>query len=505
MNSYTIINNIFKSYLQHYFNLNHLEINNQQLIFRRLMKLLSMTKYGKQLNINIDTNYDEFKTSVPINRYDDLKDMIAAMMNGEPDILIPGRVVKFAKSSGTTSDQSKFIPITDAMMKENHFAGGSSMIYYYLNANPDSKMLKGKHLVIFGSLQKEAYATIGDLSAQISLNLPYFAKAKRIPKVDLVWNNEWETKFKTIADFSSNKNVTAMYGVPSWCLKSIEHILSLKNVNNIYEIWPDFEVYFHGGVNIEPYLPLYKKIFNDNLPILWETYNASEGFFATQDTLQNEGMRLLTSIGVFYEFIDFQDFVSDKMNAITLEDVELNKNYVLVISALNGLWRYIVGDVVQFTTIKPYRLKIIGRTSQFVNIAGEEVMIDNIEKAIMKACQIEHCSVNEYTVFADGPDQYNRFFHHWIIEFNELPADYISFRNTLDEQLQHVNSDYAAKRYNDLILAPIHITVAPKNSFYNWLKSKNKIGGQNKVPRVAKNYTMVTELLNIIGDDYKII
>jgi hypothetical protein len=366
-------------------------------------------------------------------------------------------------------------------------------------------MLKGKHLVIFGSLAKENDVTKGDLSAHISLNLPYFAKIKRIPSPDLVWDSKWETKFRTISKISANKNVTAMYGVPSWCLKSIEQVLLLKNVNNIHDIWPDFEVYFHGGVNIEPYLPLYKQIFNDKPPILWETYNASEGFFATQDTLVNNGMRLLTSIGVFYEFIDFQDFISDKMNAITLDEVELNKNYVIVISALNGLWRYVVGDVVQFTTLNPYRLKIVGRTSQYINIAGEEVMIDNIEKAILQACKIEHCSVNEYTVFADGPDENNRFFHHWIIEFNESPNDFISFRNTLDEQLQSINSDYNAKRYKDLILAPIRITVAPNNTFYNWLKSKDRLGGQNKIPRVAKNYMMITELLNIIGDDYKLI
>ncbi|HOK21877.1 MAG TPA: GH3 auxin-responsive promoter family protein, partial [Bacteroidales bacterium] len=214
---------------------------------------------------------------------------------------------------------------------------------------------------------------------------------------------------------------------------------------------------------------------------------------------------LLTSIGVFYEFIDFQDFISNKMNAITLDEVELNKKYVIVISALNGLWRYVVGDVVQFTTLNPYRLKIVGRTSQYINIAGEEVMIDNIERAILQACKIEHCSVNEYTVFADGPDDNNRFFHHWIIEFNESPNDFISFRNTLDEQLQSINSDYNAKRYKDLILAPIRITVAPNNTFYNWLRSKDRLGGQNKIPRVAKNYTMITELLNIIGDDYKLI
>lgn len=505
MNSFTLINKIFKSYLQNYFNLNNGEEGNQQLVFRRLMKLLSETKYGKQFNINPDISYEEFKKIMPINTYDDLKEQIYAMMNGEVDVLIPGKVVNFAKSSGTTSDFSKFIPITDAMMKENHFAGGSMMIYYYLNANPDSQMLKGKHLVIFGSLTKEKDVTNGDLSAHISLNLPYFAKIKRIPSPDLVWDSKWEAKFRTISKISANKNVTAMYGVPSWCLKSIEQVLLLKNVNNIHDIWPDFEVYFHGGVNIEPYLPLYKQIFNDKPPILWETYNASEGFFATQDNLVNNGMRLLTSIGVFYEFIDFQDFISNKMNAITLDEVELNKNYVIVISALNGLWRYIVGDVVQFTTLNPYRLKIVGRTSQYINIAGEEVMIDNIEKAILQACKIEHCSVNEYTVFADGPDDNNRFFHHWIIEFNESPNDLIAFRNTLDEQLQSINSDYNAKRYKDLILAPIRITVAPKNTFYNWLRSKDKLGGQNKIPRVAKNYTMITELLNIIGDDYKLI
>jgi|CZCB01.1.fsa_nt_gi hypothetical protein len=496
---YTFINKIFKSFISSYSRLNDSDPSNQHDVFKRLIKLLSQTSYGEKFSISPNTNYKEFREKLPINTYDDLKPYIHKMMLGEKNVLVPGQVTNFAKSSGTTADYSKYIPITDAMMRENHFAGGSTMIYYYLTANPTSKMLKGKHLVIFGSLQENKSSITGDLSAHISNNLPYFAKIKRIPSPNLVWQKNWDVKFENIAKISSNKNVTALYGVPSWCLKSIENVLSLTNAKNIYDIWPDFEVYFHGGVNIEPYVPLFNNIFNGKMPLLWETYNASEGFFATQDDFDNKGMRLLTSIGVFYEFIDFQDYISGNMNTITLEEIELNKNYVLIISALNGLWRYILGDVIQFTTLDPYRIKIMGRTSQYINIAGEEVMIDNIEKAIMLACKLENCSVNEYTVFADGPDEFNRFFHHWIIEFAKKPDNILSFKENLDLQLQKLNSDYNAKRYNDLILAPIRITVAPKGTFYKWLKSKNKIGGQNKVPRVAWDYNMILEILSVIG------
>ncbi|TDG37904.1 GH3 auxin-responsive promoter family protein [Pedobacter changchengzhani] len=469
--------------------------------FHNLIDSAQSTEWGKLYDYKSILTVQQYQERVPIQNYDSLKPYIERMMAGEQNILWPSDIKWFAKSSGTTSDRSKFIPVSEESLEECHFKGGKDMLSIYCNNRPDNQMFTGKGLVLGGSHQVNQLnedCFYGDLSAVLIKNLPIWAEYYRTPDMSIALMDNYEIKMDRMAEATIQENVTSISGVPTWTIVLAKKVLELTGKQNLMEVWPNLELYVHGAVNFAPYREQFKQLIPSKSMYYLETYNASEGFFGIQDQDNSEEMLLMLDYGIFYEFIPMENFCEENPKALVLDEVELYKNYALVISTNGGLWRYMIGDTIQFTSISPYRIKITGRTKHFINAFGEEVIIDNAEQALAKACAETGAKIKDYTA---GPIYFkdeNVGGHEWIIEFDQLPNDFEKFIDVMDATLREVNSDYDAKRFNDMALTRPKVHIAPENTFYNWLKSKNKLGGQHKVPRLANERKYVDDILAMI-------
>jgi hypothetical protein len=463
----------------------------------KLIKSAADTQWGKLYGYKDIENARQYTESLPLQDYDSLKPFIDKMRKGEQQVLWNSEIKWFAKSSGTTNDKSKYIPISTESLEECHFKGGKDMLSIYCYNFPETQLFTGKSLTLAGSLravQGHETAYDGDLSAVIVQNLPFLAELARTPNSEITLMDGWEQKIEKLAEATINENVTSLAGVPSWMLILLRYILEITKKKNMNEVWPNLEVYFHGGVNFNPYLNNFKKIIPQDIFYL-ETYNASEGFFGIQDQINSKDFLLMLDYGIYYEFIPFLPDKSSTDKTVFLEDVELQKDYAMVISTNGGLWRYQIGDTIQFTCLNPYRFKIVGRTKHFINAFGEELMIDNAEQALLTACEKTEASIMEYTAAPMYFDDTHSGCHQWLIEFEKTPEDLQFFTELLDNALKNLNSDYEAKRYSDMLLKPPIIIKAKSGTFFNWLKSKNKLGGQFKVPRLSNERTIINEIL----------
>jgi len=463
----------------------------------KLLKSASDTQWGRMYNYKEIENAKQFAERVPLQDYDSLKPYIDRMRKGEHQILWNTEIKWFAKSSGTTNDKSKFIPISTESLEECHFKGGKDMLSIFCSNFPETQLFRGKSLTLAGSLrtvQGLETAYDGDLSAVIVQNLPFLAELARTPNSEITLMDNWEEKIEKLAEATIIENVTSLAGVPSWMLILLRHILEKTGKKYINEVWPNLEVYFHGGINFNPYINSFKSIIHKDIFYL-ETYNASEGFFGIQDQLNSKDFLLMLDYGIYYEFIPFLPNNTLGNKTILLHEVKLNVDYAMVISTNGGLWRYQIGDTIQFTCLNPFRFKIVGRTKHYINAFGEELMIDNAEQALLVACEKTEATIIEYTAAPVYFEDNESGSHQWLIEFDKRPTDIEFFAELLDNSLKNLNSDYEAKRYSDMILKPPVIVEAINGTFFNWLKSKNKLGGQFKVPRLSNERIIIDEIL----------
>ncbi|MBS1588844.1 MAG: GH3 auxin-responsive promoter family protein [Bacteroidetes bacterium] len=473
-------------------------IDTQQQVFNNLISSAQHTEYGKRFNFYRLNTVSDFKNNVPITDYDVLKPFIHRIMEGEQNILWPSQISWFAKSSGTTSDKSKFIPISKESLDDNHFKAGKDTLALYLKQFPQSDIMSGKCLVIGGSHQVNQLNTesfYGDLSAVMLQNMPLVGQWVRTPDLSIALMDEWEQKIEMMAQSTIHDNVTQIAGVPTWTLVLIKRLFEIAGTDNLHDIWPDLELYIHGGVSFKPYRTQFQSLFPKRPIHFQETYNASEGFFAVQDDLTQEGLLLLLNHGIFYEFMPMEEVGKEDGKTLSLKEVELGKNYALVISTNCGLWRYTVGDTIQFTSLNPYRIKVSGRLKHFINAFGEEVIVDNADYAIAEACHQTGAQVNDYSAAPVYMTNETNGAHEWIIEFETPPNNFEAFVSALDLALQHINSDYEAKRHKDIALRRPIVHIMPINGFKNWLKDKGKLGGQHKVPRLSNDRKFLEEML----------
>jgi len=472
----------------------------QQQVFQSLISAAQYTEFGKQYGFSSIFKIDEFKQRVPVHNYDSIKPYIQRVMEGQQNVLWNTPIKWFAKSSGTTADKSKFIPVSVESLDECHYRSGRDVLSLFYNNFPDSDLLTGKSLVIGGShqvnkLSPESDSYYGDLSAVMLQNMPFYGNMIRTPDLSIALMDEWEEKIERMANAVIHENVTSIAGVPTWTLVLIKRIFELTGTDNLADVWPNIELYMHGGVSFTPYRDQFKKLIRKPDMYYQETYNASEGFFAAQDIIGQEGLLLFLNHGIFYEFMPMEEYGKEQPRTLQLQDVEMGKNYALIISTNGGLWRYLVGDTIQFVSLAPYRIKVSGRTKSFINAFGEELIVENSDKAIAHACEATGSIVNDYTAAPIYFSDKGNGGHEWLIEFEAPPADLQQFTQALDAKLKSVNSDYEAKRHKDIALHMPVIHVLPKGTFTEWLKSKGKLGGQHKVPRLNNERHYVEEIL----------
>ena len=465
----------------------------QHEVLSRLIERAKDTEYGRYHRFGDMKTYEDFVHNNPVNSYEELKGQIDRMRHGEEDILWPGRVKWYAKSSGTTNDKSKFIPVSKEGLKRLHYKGGADVVAIYLRNNPESRMFDGKGLILGGSHQPNydlSDSLVGDLSAILIENINPLVNLMRVPSKETALLSDFEVKRDRIAREAMTKNVTNLSGVPSWMLSVLNRVMELSGKKHLEEVWPNLEVFFHGGVAFTPYREQYQQLITSSKMHYMETYNASEGFFGIQDDPSDKSMLLMLDYDCFYEF---QEMGSDQI--VPLWGVEKGKNYAMIISTSCGLWRYMIGDTVQFTSTNPYKFIISGRTKSFINAFGEELIVDNAEQGLSYACQQTGAQVLEYTAAPVFMDANAKCRHQWLIEFSTPPDDLQYFARLLDARLQEVNSDYEAKRYKDITLQHLEVVVARPGLFNDWLKSKGKLGGQHKVPRLSNSREHIEELL----------
>ncbi|WP_163380838.1 GH3 auxin-responsive promoter family protein [Cyclobacterium sp. SYSU L10401] len=481
---------------------NPLEI--QREILFKLVHTAKDTEFGKKYHFRKISSYKDYNQWIPVHDYEAIMPYIQQTMKGQQNVIWPTPIHWFSKSSGTTSSRSKFIPVSPESLEDCHFKGGKDMLSLYVNNYPETKLFTGKSLSIGGSLQTNPLdfnknSSSGDISAVIMRNLPKWAQLARTPSLEVALMSEWEEKIEKMAQETIKENVTSLTGVPTWTLVLIKKVLEITKSNNILEIWPNLEVFFHGAVAFGPYRNLFQNLINSKNMHYMETYNASEGFFGIQDQKNSEELLLMLDYGIFYEFIPMDGHNSHEPEIIPLDQVETGKNYAILISTNAGLWRYKIGDTVKFTSTRPYRFKISGRTKHFINAFGEELIVENAEKAIETTCKLTRSSISNFTAapiyFGENQEQGT---HEWIIEFVEFPEDNELFTRLLDEELRKVNSDYDAKRYRDMVLKLPIVHFAAEGLFEKWLKSKGKLGGQNKVPRLSNNRDYLEEISKLL-------
>lgn len=468
----------------------------QEELMMNLIRSSEETVIGQKYDFESIKSYQAFAEKVPVSTYEDLEPMIELTRKGAQNVFWNTPIKWFAKSSGTTNAKSKFIPVSNEALEDCHYKGSKDLLCMYLNNNENSEMFLGKSLRLGGSSQiyENNNTYFGDLSAILIENMPIWAEFSSTPSNKVSLMHEWESKLAAIINETKNENVTSFAGVPSWMLVLLNRILSETGKENLAELWPNLEVYFHGGVSFEPYREQYKKILPHKNFKYYEIYNASEGFFAIQDLNYSNDLLLMLDYGIFYEFIPMDTFGTENQKVIRLADVELFKNYAMVITTNAGLWRYMIGDTVRFTSLSPYRIRVSGRTKHHINVFGEELMVENTDSAIAKTCLMLNCEVKDYTVAPIFMHDKEKGAHEWMIEFKKQPEDIKLFQKTLDENLQSLNSDYEAKRYNNMTLNPLVVNVARENLFYDWLKENNKLGGQHKIPRLSNERDYLEQL-----------
>jgi hypothetical protein len=495
---------IFRNRLGQIENFKQNPITVQNQTFDDLIEAGKRTDFGRKYGFNRIQSYADFARQVPVFDYESFKPYIEKTMRGKQQVIWNTDIEWFAKSSGTTSSRSKYIPVSEESLEECHYKGGKDMVSIYVSNYPDTKLFTGKSLSIGGTLEKnhlnpEGIAKAGDISAVIMQNLPIWAQFARTPSLETALMGEWESKIERMARETMDENVTSIAGVPTWTVVLLQRILELKKAKNILEVWPNLEVFFHGAVAFGPYRSLFKELIPSDKMHYMETYNASEGFFGIQDQPGSDELLLLLDYGIFYEFIPMEEWDKDNPQVIPLEDIEVGKNYAMVISSNGGLWRYKIGDTVKFTSTLPYRFRISGRTKHFINAFGEEVIVENAENAIQFACDQTGATIANFTaapVYFENNG--SKGAHEWVVEFRKSPPNLEDFARILDEKLRQVNSDYDAKRHKDLALNQLILHQAPEGLFEAWLRKKGKLGGQNKVPRLANSREYIDEILGMM-------
>ncbi|MFD2725149.1 GH3 auxin-responsive promoter family protein [Hyunsoonleella rubra] len=473
------------------------EVQNELLL--TLIDFAKNTEIGRQYGFNSIKDYKTFAERVPIKNYDGWQDIIERSRRGEPNLFWPTPIKWFAKSSGTTRAKSKFIPVSEESLEDCHYAASKDLLCMYLNNNEDSQLFTGKSLRLGGSkeLYKENGTIFGDLSAILIDNMPFWAEFSSTPSNKVSLMSDWEHKMQAIVDETIEENVTSLAGVPSWMLVLLNNVLETTGKQSLLDVWPNLEVYFHGGVSFVPYADQYKKILPKKDFKYYEIYNASEGFFAIQDQNNSDELLLMLDYGIFYEFIPMDVYATAEEKAIPLSEVQLNKNYAIIITTNAGLWRYKIGDTIRFTSLYPYRIKISGRTKHHINVFGEELIIENAESALKKVCHRTEAEIVDFTaapIFMEGKE---KGAHEWLIEFKTPPKDLDYFNELFDNALKSLNSDYEAKRYNNITLNKPTINVARPKLFHDWLKQNNKLGGQHKVPRLSNTRDYLDDLLKL--------
>lgn len=472
----------------------------QHRVLTRLVKQAENTEWGKKYDYKSIRNYEDFKNRLPIQTYEEVKPYVERLRAGEQNLLWPSEIRWFAKSSGTTNDKSKFLPVSKEALEDIHYRGGKDAAAIYFRMNPESRFFSGKGLILGGSHSPNLnsnHSLVGDLSAILIQNVSPLINLIRVPSKQIALMDEWEAKIEAIANSTIPVDVTNLSGVPSWMLVLIKRILEKTGKQTLEEVWPNLEVFFHGGVAFTPYREQYRQVIHSSKMHYVETYNASEGYFGTQNDLSDPSMLLMIDYGVFYEFIPLEDVEKENPRTYCLEEVELNKNYAMVISTSCGLWRYMIGDTVKFTRKNPYKFVITGRTKHFINAFGEELIVDNAEKGLSRACAETGARVIDYSAAPVFMDKHAKCRHQWLIEFAQMPDSLENFAKILDDTLKEVNSDYEAKRQNNLALQPLEIIVARNNLFHDWLDSKGKLGGQHKIPRLSNTREYIEEMLKL--------
>ncbi len=473
------------------------EVQNELLL--TLVDFAKDTEIGKKYDFDSIKNYSDFANKIPITNYEGFQSVIERSRRGENNIYWPTPIKWFAKSSGTTNAKSKFIPVSPESLEDCHYAASKDLLCLYLNNNEDSQLFTGKSLRLGGSkeLYRENGTAFGDLSAILIDNMPFWAEFSSTPSSKVSLMSEWESKMQAIVNETIQENVTSLAGVPSWMLVLLNQVLETTGKENLIDIWPNLEVYFHGGVSFVPYADQYKKILPSKAFNYYEIYNASEGFFAIQDQNNSSELLLMLDYGIFYEFMDMDTYGTSQEKVIPLSEVQKNKNYAVIITTNAGLWRYKIGDTIRFTSTDPYRVKVTGRTKHHINAFGEELIIENAEDALKKVCKKTKSAIVDYTaapIFMIGKE---KGAHEWLIEFKTPPKDINYFNELFDNALKSLNSDYEAKRYNNMTLNKPKIHIARENLFYDWLKKHNKLGGQHKVPRLSNTRDYMEDLLKL--------
>ena len=475
-------------------------VHMQQEVLQHLLARGKDTEYGRNHLLGMTRDYEQFAKNVPINTYEELKADIDRMRHGESDVLWPGQVRWYAKSSGTTNDKSKFIPVSGEGLHNIHYKGGFDSVAIYLRNNPSSRLFDGHSLILGGSHSPNynlSRSIVGDLSAILIEHINPLANLVRVPCKRTALLSDFEVKRERIAAETVGKNVTNISGVPSWMLSVLVRVLEISGKQHLEEVWPNLEVFFHGGIAFGPYRPQFERLITSDRMHYMETYNASEGFFGIQEDPNDHSMLLMTDYGIFYEFIPVDELGSDAPNIVPLSGVETGRNYAMVITTDCGLWRYMIGDTVRFTSRNPYKFVISGRTKYFINAFGEELIMDNAEKGLAFACEQTHAEVLEYTAAPVYMDSNAKCRHQWLVEFAKAPDDLAAFARILDSKLQEINSDYEAKRSHDVTLQPLEIVQARPGLFNDWLKLKGRLGGQHKVPRLSNDRKNIEELLEL--------
>ncbi len=468
----------------------------QEELMMNLIRSSEETVIGQKYDFESIKSYQTFAERIPISTYEELEPMIELTRKGAQNVFWNTPIKWFAKSSGTTNAKSKFIPVSNEALEDCHYKGSKDLLCMYLNNNENSEMFLGKSLRLGGSSQiyENNNTYFGDLSAILIENMPIWAEFSSTPSSKISLMSEWETKLTHIINETKNENVTSFAGVPSWMLVLLNRIITETGIESLNELWPNLEVYFHGGVSFEPYREQYKKILPHNNFKYYEIYNASEGFFAIQDLNYSNDLLLMLDYGIYYEFIPMDTFGTENQKVVRLADVELFRNYAMVITTNAGLWRYLIGDTVRFTSLSPYRIRVSGRTKHYINVFGEELMVENTDMALAKTCSVLNCEVKDYTVAPVFMKDKEKGAHEWMIEFKKHPEDIHLFQKTLDENLQSLNSDYEAKRYNNMTLNPLSVNIAREDLFYDWLKANDKLGGQHKIPRLSNQRDYLEQL-----------
>lgn len=478
----------------------------QDELFRKLVKEASTTEFGKKYGFSDIENQVQYRERVPVFTYENLFPYIQRLMRGEQNILWPTEITWFSKSSGTTNQRSKFIPVSEEALEECHFKGGKDLISIYVNNYPDTRLFDGKGLAVGGSHQINEYdssesSSYGDVSAVIMQNLPPWAQFIRTPSLETALLANWEEKIEKMAVETARVNVTNISGVPTWTALLIQRIVEMEKKDSILEVWPNLEAFFHGAVSFQPYQNLFQSLIPNPAMRYVEIYNASEGFFGIQDQSNSTEMLLMLDYGIYYEFIPAEEMDKEYPRTIGLSEVEVGKNYAMVISTNAGLWRYNIGDTVRFTSTSPYRIKISGRTKHFINAFGEEVIIENAESAIKSACEATGAVIDNFTAAPVFLEKGKKGGHEWIIEFKAPPSSLEKFTAVLDETLRAINSDYDAKRQHDLALVAPKINSVRHGTFYDWMKKRGKLGGQNKVPRLFNTREYVEDILQMLASE----